>query len=120
MQLLAILVNDLTAVSHDLDVILDDYHLAESPEVAAGLQYLLDHLPPNVRVVVSTRVDPALPLARMRVRNELQEVRAADLRFTLEEVTRSRRRDQSPARGVRARSRTPGAVRARSEDRSPR
>jgi LuxR family maltose regulon positive regulatory protein len=80
-------VNDLTALSHDLVLVLDDYHLAESPEVAAGLQYLLDHLPPNVRVVVSTRVDPALPLARMRVRNELQEVRAGDLRFTLEEVT---------------------------------
>lgn len=84
---LALLVNELTALPHDLDLILDDYHLAETPQVAAGLQYLLDHLPPNVRVVVSTRVDPTLLLARMRARGELQEVRAGDLRFTLEEVT---------------------------------
>ncbi|MEO6411655.1 MAG: LuxR C-terminal-related transcriptional regulator [Pedococcus sp.] len=86
-SLVAWLVNDLAALAHDLDLVLDDYHLAESPEVAAGLQFLLEHLPPNVRVVVSTRVDPALPLARMRARGELLEVRAEDLRFTLDEVT---------------------------------
>ncbi len=86
-SLVAWLVNDLAALPHDLDLVLDDYHLAESPEVAAGLQFLLEHLPPNVRVVVSTRVDPALPLARMRARGELLEVRAEELRFTFEEVT---------------------------------
>lgn len=86
-SVVATLVNDLAAVPHDLDLVLDDYHLAESPEVAAGLQHLLEHLPPNVRVVMSTRVDPALPLARMRVSGDLLEVRAEDLRFTLEEVT---------------------------------
>lgn len=84
---LATLVNDLSDLPYDLDLVLDDYHLAESPDVAEGLRYLLEHLPPNVRLVVSTRVDPDLPLARLRARSELREVRADDLRFTGKEVT---------------------------------
>ena len=51
-----------------------------------GLAFLLEHLPPQVHVVVSTRADPGLPLSRMRVRRELVEIRAADLRFTTDET----------------------------------
>jgi LuxR family transcriptional regulator, maltose regulon positive regulatory protein len=83
---LATLVNELTALPDGLDLVLDDYHLADNPDIAVGMQYLLEHLPPRVRVVIGTRVDPALPLARMRARGELLELRADELRFTVEEI----------------------------------
>ncbi len=51
-------------------------------DVGAGMAFLLEHLPPNVHVVISTRADPDLPLSRWRVRGELVEIRAAELRFT--------------------------------------
>ncbi len=66
----------------DLTLVLDDYHLAEDSGTRAGMVFLLEHLPPQVHLVVSSRSDPALPLARLRARGELVEVRAADLRFT--------------------------------------
>ena len=69
-----------------LDLVLDDYHLADGPAIADDMAFLLEHLPPQVHLVISTRADPALPLARLRARGELVEVRAADLRFTLDEV----------------------------------
>jgi LuxR family maltose regulon positive regulatory protein len=85
-SILATLVNDLSAVPTELDVVLDDYHLAENGDLQPGVAYLLEHLPLQVHLVISTRVDPALPLARLRARGDLVEVRAADLRFTLSEV----------------------------------
>jgi LuxR family maltose regulon positive regulatory protein len=84
---ITLLLNDLAALPHELDLVLDDYHLAESHEVAQSMRSVLDHLPPQVRVLIGTRVDPNLPLAGLRARGELHEVRARDLRFTLEEVT---------------------------------
>ncbi len=84
--ILATILNELSAVSRDVDLVLDDYHLVDGPEVGAGMAYLLEHLPPRVHLVISTRADPALPLARLRARGELVEVRAADLRFTPEEA----------------------------------
>jgi LuxR family transcriptional regulator, maltose regulon positive regulatory protein len=83
---LATLINDLSATPTELDVVLDDYHLVDTPDLQSSVAYLLDHLPPQVHLVISTRVDPALPLARLRVRGELVEIRAADLRFTLDEA----------------------------------
>jgi LuxR family maltose regulon positive regulatory protein len=83
---LATLLNELSTLPNDLDVVLDDYHLADGPDVAGGMVFLLEHLPRQVHVVLSTRVDPDLPLARLRARGDLVEVRAADLRFTREEV----------------------------------
>ncbi|WP_190038663.1 LuxR C-terminal-related transcriptional regulator [Streptomyces fructofermentans] len=83
---LAAVVNELAALTDPLDLILDDYHLADSPEIRAGMTFLLDHLPPQVHLVLCTRADPALPLARLRARGELVELRAADLRFTAGEV----------------------------------
>ena len=84
---LATLLNELGALSVGVDLVLDDYHLADGPEIAGDVAFLVEHLPPHVHLVVSTRADPALPLARLRARGELVEVRAADLRFTLAEVT---------------------------------
>jgi LuxR family maltose regulon positive regulatory protein len=84
---LTTVLNELGALPHDLDLVLDDYHLADGPQIAAGMAFLLGHLPPQAHVVLSSRVDPDLPLARLRARGELVEVRAADLRFTPEEVS---------------------------------
>ena len=83
---LATVLNELGALTSPLDLILDDYHLADSPDIRAGMTFLLEHLPPQVHLVISTRADPALPLARLRARGELTELRAADLRFTPDEV----------------------------------
>ncbi|MDN5791051.1 MAG: helix-turn-helix transcriptional regulator, partial [Micrococcales bacterium] len=85
-QMLTSLVNELADAGCDLSIVLDDYHLVESREVGEGLAFLLEHLPPNVHVVVSTRADPGLALSRWRVRRELVEIRAADLRFTPDEA----------------------------------
>src|SRR6266508_1703948 len=81
------LLNDLTAVDEQLFLVLDDHHLVTSPTCHQTLTFLLDHLPVNVHVVLSTRADPPLPLASMRARGELAEIRAADLRFTDEEAS---------------------------------
>jgi LuxR family maltose regulon positive regulatory protein len=83
---LSALVNALTSVSEAVDLILDDYHVIDHPDVQTGMTFLLEHLPPQIRMVISTRADPALPLARLRARGELIEVRSADLRFTSEEA----------------------------------
>lgn len=83
---LATLVNELSAAPTELDLVLDDYHLIDNPDLQPGVAYLLEHLPPHVRLIISTRVDPALPLAKLRARGELVEIRAADLRFTPAEV----------------------------------
>jgi LuxR family maltose regulon positive regulatory protein len=79
---LATLVNDLSVVPIDVVVVLDDYHVIDSPEVQAGMTFLVEHLPAQVHLVIAARADPALPLARLRGRGELVELRAADLRFT--------------------------------------
>jgi LuxR family maltose regulon positive regulatory protein len=84
--ILSSLLNDLSGVPHDVVLILDDYHVIEAPDVQDGMTFLLDHLPPHVHLVIATRADPALPLARLRARGELVEIRVADLRFTGEEA----------------------------------
>ncbi len=66
----------------DIVLVLDDFHAIESPQVLGGIEFLVDHLPANVHLVIATRADPPLPLARLRVRGDLVEVRAADLRFS--------------------------------------
>ena len=83
---LAALLNDLSALSHDVLLVLDDYHLIEALEVQQGMSFLLDHLPQQVHLVIAGRADPALPLARLRARGELVELRAADLRFSSDEA----------------------------------
>lgn len=80
------LVNDLDALAGPTVITLDDYHVIDSPDVHASVKFLLDHLPPQVTLAVTTRADPPLPLARLRARGELLEFRAADLRFTTDEA----------------------------------
>ncbi|KRE41096.1 hypothetical protein ASG74_14645 [Knoellia sp. Soil729] len=80
------IVNYLADSPDEVLLVLDDYHLADHPEVAAGMTFLVEHLPPNAHVVMCTRADPDLALARWRARGELVEVRAVDLRFTAAET----------------------------------
>jgi len=82
-----ILINDLVGLENDLILILDDYHLIHNPSIHAALGFLLNHILDKLHLVLSTRVDPPWPLARFRARNQLIEIRAADLRFTSEEAT---------------------------------
>jgi LuxR family maltose regulon positive regulatory protein len=83
---LTTLLNDLGTVEDHVVLLLDDYHLIDSPEVHLGMEFLLDHLPARLHVVIASRADPALPLPRLRARGELVEVRASDLRFTADEA----------------------------------
>jgi LuxR family transcriptional regulator, maltose regulon positive regulatory protein len=83
---LATLLNDLNTLTKDVVLVLDDFHVIEAPEVQDGMAFLLEHLPARIHLVLAARADPSLPLARLRGRGELVEVRAADLRFTSDEA----------------------------------
>ncbi len=80
------LLNDLHAVPCELVLVLDDFHVIDEPAVHAGMAFLVEHLPPHIHLVIAGRADPPLPLARIRGRGELVEIRAADLRFTSDEA----------------------------------
>lgn len=77
---------ELEELPEDLVLVLDDYHLIDSGDIHNGLEFLLRHQPPRLHVLVSTRADPPLPIARLRARHQLAEFRAADLRFTAQET----------------------------------
>jgi LuxR family maltose regulon positive regulatory protein len=83
---LTTLLNGLVDLSTDAVLVLDDYHVIDSQAIPEALTFLIDHLPPRMHLVIATRADPPLPLPRLRVRGELNEVRASDLRFTSEEA----------------------------------
>ena len=83
---LTALLNDLGATAGDIVLVLDDYHGIDASDVQDGMAFLVDHLPPWLHVVIASRADPALPLARWRARGELVEIRAAELRFTPDEA----------------------------------
>ena len=85
-DIVASLVNDLDALAGPTVLALDDYHVIDAPEVHRAVALMVDHLPPQVTLAMTTRADPPLPLSRLRARGELLEVRAADLRFTDEEA----------------------------------
>ena len=72
--------------SNDVVLVLDDYHVIDARDVHDGMAFLLEHLPPQMHLVIASRADPPLPLARLRARGELVEIRAADLRFTPDEA----------------------------------
>jgi LuxR family maltose regulon positive regulatory protein len=80
------LVNEFTGYPGELVLVLDDYHRIEAHGVHDSLTFLLEHLPPGLHVVISSRSDPPIPLARLRARGHLAELRAADLRFALDET----------------------------------
>lgn len=85
--ILTTLLNELTELPADAVLVLDDYHLIESRSIHEALAFLIEHLPPQVHLIISTRADPPLPLSRLRARGEMAELRASDLRFTTEETT---------------------------------
>ena len=85
-SILTTLLNEITTIPDNFILVLDDYHLIDSKAVDNALTFLLEHLPPQMHLVITTREDPNLPLARLRVRNQLTELRAADLRFTPSEA----------------------------------
>jgi LuxR family maltose regulon positive regulatory protein len=84
--LLTTLLNDLAAQAEQIILVLDDYHLIDSPQIDQALSFLLTHLPPQLRLVIATREDPQLPLARLRARGQLTELRVDDLRFSYAEA----------------------------------
>ena len=85
-SILGALVNELGDTAGHIVLVLDDYHLIESPDIDEGLAFLVEHLPRQVHVVMATRADPGFPLASLRARGELVEIRATDLRFTPDEA----------------------------------
>ena len=79
------LLNEFDAIQEITNLVLDDFHLIENPQIHQGIAFLLQNSPANLHLIMATRVDPQLPLARLRGRRQLTEIRADDLRFTEEE-----------------------------------
>jgi LuxR family maltose regulon positive regulatory protein len=84
--ILTTLLNEITTIKDNFTLVLDDYHVIDAEPVDNALTFLLDHLPPQMHLVITTREDPQLPLPRLRVRGQLTELRATDLRFTPSEA----------------------------------
>jgi LuxR family maltose regulon positive regulatory protein len=84
--ILTALINDLATLSFGVVLVLDDYHAIEQIAIHTALTFLLDHMPSALHLVIASRTDPPLHLARLRTRSQLTELRAADLRFTPQEA----------------------------------
>jgi LuxR family transcriptional regulator, maltose regulon positive regulatory protein len=80
------LLNDLAGFEGRLVMVLDDFHTIHNQEIHKALEYFIEHQPAQVHLAITTREDPPLPLARMRARGQMTEIRARDLRFTLDEA----------------------------------
>ena len=85
-SILTTLLNEISTIPNEFVLVLDDYHLIDARLVDDTLTFLLEHLPPQMHVVITTREDPNFPLARFRARNQLTELRVTDLRFTPSEA----------------------------------
>ncbi len=85
--LLPILLNEIATLPQPAVLVLDDYHLLDARPIDQALALLVERLPPQLHLVIATREDPPLPLARLRARGHVTELRAADLRFTSVEAT---------------------------------
>jgi LuxR family maltose regulon positive regulatory protein len=85
-NILADIVRGILPIQRDLILILDDYHLIQNKEIHGGLEYLIAHSPPRLHIVILTRSDPPLELARLRVAGQLVEVRMEQLRFSPQEA----------------------------------
>ncbi len=81
-SILTALVNEITTVPDNFILVLDDYHMMDAKPVDRALTFLLEHQPPQMHLVIATREDPDLPLARLRAQSQLNELRVTDLRFT--------------------------------------
>lgn len=86
-SILTVLINELATGPDELLFVLDDYHLINAKPIDNALTFLLEHLPPQMHVVISTREDPQFPLPKLRVKGQLNELRAAELRFTPSEAS---------------------------------
>jgi LuxR family maltose regulon positive regulatory protein len=84
--LLTALINELSAAKDDFVIVLDDYHVIESPQIHDGITYMVERLPAHVHLTIATRGDPPLPLARFRGKGMMLEIRTDDLRFTLDDA----------------------------------
>lgn len=84
--LLPMLLNEIARLPQPIILVLDDYHVLDARPIDQALAFLIEHLPAQLHLVIATREDPPLPLARLRVRGQLTELRAADLRFTPDEA----------------------------------
>ncbi|WP_439566533.1 LuxR C-terminal-related transcriptional regulator [Gloeocapsopsis crepidinum] len=80
------LINEIASLPDEYVLVLDDYHVITAPLIQQALTFLLEHLPPQLHLAIASRVDPPLPLARMRACGQLVEIRTPDLRFTIAEV----------------------------------
>jgi LuxR family transcriptional regulator, maltose regulon positive regulatory protein len=87
-SILPVVINTVATSKRKCVLILDDYHLITSPAIHSAMAFLLDHLPENMRIAMGSRSDPPLPLARLRVRGKMLEMRTAGLRFTPDETAR--------------------------------
>ena len=76
------LLNEIATTANDFVLVIDDFHVVDAKPIDTALTFLLEHLPPQMRLVIVTREDPQLPLARLRGGGQLSELRVADLRFT--------------------------------------
>ena len=85
-SLLTPLLNEIATIPHDFVFVLDDYHVLDSTEINSALTFLIDNQPPQMHLIITTREDPRLPLARLRAHGQLTELRAADLRFSPDEA----------------------------------
>ncbi len=85
-SILTALLNEVTTIPDRFVLVLDDYHVIDAEPVDHALAFVLEHLPPQMHLVIATREDPHLPLARLRARSQLTELRATDLRFTPDEA----------------------------------
>ncbi len=81
-SILTALLNEITTIPDNFVLVLDDYHMVNSKPVDNILTFLLEQCPPHMHLVIATREDPPLPLARLRARSQLTELRLADLRFS--------------------------------------
>ena len=86
-DILATLVNDIAASSAKFTLVLDDYHVISAMQIHQALEFLFEHMPPGMNVILISRADPPMPLARLRVQRQLTELREADLRFTADELS---------------------------------
>ena len=87
-SVLTALLNEIIAIEDDFVLVLDDYHAVDAKLVDDALTFLLDHQPPRMHLAIATREDPHLPLPRLRVRSQISELRATDLRFTPDEAAK--------------------------------
>jgi LuxR family maltose regulon positive regulatory protein len=85
-SVLPALINEITVASNPFVVVLDDYHVIKTQSIHDAVAFLVEHLPPQMHLVIATRSDPPLPITRMRGRGQVTELRQSDLRFTLDEV----------------------------------